>query len=867
MLTSISSYLFPQLSILHVALLFILGTILSCSDDQNQNLSVSESPIGIEWKLISNFEPGNQLSATLSLINNGSDRLPANGWTLYFNSIRIPDLDSFPGDVSVSHINGYFFKMEPTDQFVGLEPGEQLDIPYRAQYFAIKASDAPEGFYFVYDNGSIEKVPAVSVRPFEEDEQVNRTPGDQTPVPTPEQTFAKNERLSHLENNALSPITPTPVTYLKNDGEFRFSDVVRMYADPAFGKEALNLGGSLMKEFGLDIEMTGSDEEGSDIYIRKAALESKSPEAYELDITSDGITVSAETSSGIFYGIQTLRSLLLNRVSEALVLDAASITDEPAFPYRGMHLDVARNFQSKESVLRLLDIMAFYKLNKFHFHLTDDEGWRLAIDALPELTEVGGRRGHTETEENFMIPMYGSGPDPSPGASMGSGWFSRKDYIDILKYAAERHIEVIPEIDVPGHARAAILAMEARARRFLAEGDSIAAEEFRLEEPEDKSSYRSVQNYTDNVINVCQESTYRFMNLVIDELNAMHEDANVPMQMMHIGGDEVPHGAWEKSPACKQTMEELDLKSARHLQGYFFSRISETLSKYNITMGGWEEVAFRETEDAQTIKPSFQDSVVPYVWSNIWGGGTEDRAYRLANSGYKVVMSHASNFYFDLAYNKHWQEPGFYWAAMMTTEEPFSFMPFNIFGMAATTNYGTRLPDDYFDDKVRLNPAAKENILGLQGQLWTETVNEPGRMEYMIFPRLLGLAERAWSGEPAWSSETDPSAREDIRVMAWNEFANRMAAIEIPKLDQIYPELNYRIPVPGAIIRDNMLHANISLPGFVLRYELDGSEPTAESPEYTGPVTIAFDHQPRIAAFNTSGRSGRSVQPVRRTNL
>jgi len=855
--------IYPQTTLLLSLLLFLSVALLSCSESNDSELIITESPIGIEWELTSNFEPGNQLSATITLINSGADPLPENGWALYFNSIRIPDLDSFPGEFSVSHINGYFFKMEPTDQFAGLAPGERLEIPYRARYFAIKKTDVPEGFYFVFDNGSIENVPSVNILPFEGAERVNRSPGDNTPIPTPEQAFEINERLSILKKDGLSPITPTPAAYIHNDGEFRFSDVVRIYADPEFGIEAFNLGGTLMKEFGLDIEMTGSDEEESDIHIRKATFELNSPEAYQLVITPDGVTLSAETSSGVFYGVQTLRSLLLNRSSDLLVINAASITDAPAFPYRGMHLDVARNFQSKKSVLQLLDIMAFYKLNKFHFHLTDDEGWRIAIDPLPELTEVGGRRGHTETEENYMIPVYGSGPDPSPAASMGSGWFSREDYIEILTYAAERHIEVIPEIDVPGHARAAILAMKARANRFLADGDSAAAEEYRLDEPEDESSYRSVQNYTDNVINVCRESTYRFMNLVIDELHAMHEEAEVPLQMMHIGGDEVPHGAWEASPACMLKMEELGLESARQLQGYFFSRIAEKLSDYNVTMGGWEEVAFSDRNGSLEINPAFRNSVVPYVWSNIWGGGTEDRTYRLANAGYDVVMSHASNFYFDMAYNKNWQEPGFYWAAMLTTEEPFSFMPYNLFGSAATTNYGNQLSADYFEDKVRLNPEAKENILGLQGQLWTETVNVPGRMEYMIFPRLLGLAERAWAGEPAWSEQLDPSDREAQRLSAWNEFANRIAKVELPKLDVIYPGLNYRIPVPGAIIRDNTLYANISLPGLVLRYDLSGSEPTAESPLYTNPVTLSSDQEPRIAAFNSIGRSGRSVQPER----
>jgi hexosaminidase len=855
---------YPQTTLLVAKLLFLSVALSSCSRPNDSEYPITESPIDIEWELTSNFKPDNQLSATITLINEGADPLPANGWALYFNSLRIPNLDSFPDEFSVSHINGYFFKLEPTEQFTGLAFGERFEIPYRARYFAIKKTDVPEGFYFVFDDGSIENVPSVTILPFEGTERVNRSPGDNTPIPTPKQAYEINERLSLLNRTELSPMTPTPASSVARSGQFTFPDQPVIGYSTGLEREAEFLSGTLSEQFDLEPTLQNLQTDSDpDIRIELSDNSPDTPEGYRLDITPDQIRISASTATGAFYGVQTLRSLVMSLSSEQLQIDAVSMADAPAFPYRGMHLDVARNFQSKESVLQLLDIMAFYKLNKFHFHLTDDEGWRIAIDPLPELTEVGGRRGHTETEENYMIPVYGSGPDPAPEASMGSGWFSRDDYIDILTYAAERHIEVIPEIDVPGHARAAILAMKARANRFLADSDSAAAEQFRLDEPEDESTYRSIQNYTDNVINVCRESTYRFMNLVIDELHAMHKEAKVPLQMMHIGGDEVPHGAWEASPACKQKMEELDLKSTRQLQGYFFSRIAEKLNDHNITMGGWEEVAFSETDGSTLINPAFQDSVVPYVWSNVWGGGTEDRTYRLANAGYDVVMAHASNFYFDMAYNKHWEEPGFYWAAMLSTEEPFSFMPYNLFGSAATTNYGNQLPDDYFDDKVRLNPEAIENILGLQGQLWTETVNVPGRMEYMIFPRLLGLAERAWVGEPAWSGQRDPSGREEQRLAAWNEFANRIATVELPKLDAIYPGLGYRIPAPGAIIRNNRLYANISLPGLILRYELDGNEPTSESPQYTSPVTLSSDQEPRVAAFNSAGRSGRSVQPER----
>lgn len=836
---------------------------LGSNKEVEPDLQIGPSPVEIEWKLISNFEPDNKLRAVLTLINNGDEAIPAEGWSLYFNSLRILDIDSFPEQFRVSHINGYFFKMEPTEQFEPIAPGEHRDIEYLASFFAIKKSDAPEGFYFVFDDESIETVESVKVHAFETPEQTNRSPNDIFPVPTPEYTFNKNERLKTLDRSEISHITPTPAERTPAEGYFQFSNDIRVYYDQDFESEAQFLADILRDEHDKEVELTHNQESDlqPDIFLMQSGEAGISSEAYQLDVTSGSIKISSSEAPGAFYGVQSLRALIDSRDKDMDSINVVSIADEPAFPYRGMHLDVARNFQSVASVKRLLDIMAQYKLNKFHFHLTDDEGWRIAIDQLPELTEIGGRRGHTESEDYYMIPVYGSGPDPAPAASMGSGWYSRVEYIDILKYAAKRHIEVIPEIDVPGHARAAIIAMERRAKNFDQEGDTISAEKYRLHDPKDQSTYRSVQNYTDNVINVCRESTYRFIDLLIDELVDMHQEAGAPLHMIHMGGDEVPHGAWEKSPLCNTLMQEMDIENVRHLQGYFFGRLSDKLEDRGLKMGGWEEIALREDDDgASEINPDFINTTTPYVWSNIWGGGTEDRAYQLANEGYGVVMSHASNFYFDLAYNKHWQEPGFYWAAMLTTEAPFSFIPFNLLYNASENNYGQPLADNHIDEMVRLNENARKNILGLQGQLWTETVNEEGRMEYMALPRLLGLAERAWAGEPEWSKAQDAEAMEKERLAAWNEFANRLGSLELPRLDQYYDNIQYRIPTPGAIIRDDILHANISLPGFIIRYETDGSEPTMNSPLYTGPVDLNGINRVKLAAFSTTERSGRVVE-------
>ena len=212
--------------------------------------------------------------------------------------------------------------------------------------------------------------------------------------------------------------------------------------------------------------------------------------------------------------------------------------DAPRFGYRGLMLDVARNFQPKAAVLRVLDLMARYKLNAFHFHLTDDEGWRLEIPSLPELTSVGARRGHTLDSSRFLPPAYGSGPDVDQ--PFGSGFYSRADYVEILRYAAARHIEVIPELEMPGHARAAIKAMEARFRTLQATGDAEGASRFLLSDPEDRSIYTSAQGYHDNVMNPALPSTYAFIERVVQDLVALHREAGVPLRNLHVGGDEVP---------------------------------------------------------------------------------------------------------------------------------------------------------------------------------------------------------------------------------------------------------------------------------------------------------------------------------------
>jgi hexosaminidase len=853
--------------------------------------------IAIEWEVLTNFvDDGGRFRSQLTLTNRGEVALPASGWTLYFNFLRPIDPASTPPAIAIERVNGDFFRMTPQSGFAPIRPGERRAIEFASPASAIKTVDAPSGYYFVFDDaqgqpGPPAVVPDASVASFTRPWQTDRGPTDAVPVPTAESRFRQHQALRTLPDSAVSRVTPTPhvlvmhrkIRARSTPFSLRADDVIAYEAGLAheaqFLADALAplLGARPRTEEGAaseapitlrrDLVTVGQRRERADGGVEYLTVAPDS-EAYEMSVDAAGIEIVGVDAAGVFYGIQSLRMLLpLEAYQEeqaSIDVPAVTMSDAPRFPYRGLHLDVSRNFQTKDAVKRLLDVMALYKLNTFHFHLTDDEGWRLAIDGLPELTEIGGRRGHTTNEREHLVPSYGSGPDPAPSASHGSGWYTRADFIEILQYAHERHIEVIPEVDVPGHARAAIVAMKERHRRLMAEGRPEAANRYRLHDPDDRSAYRSVQGWDDNVINVCQPSTYRFLETVVDDIRAMYDEAEVPLTTVHVGGDEVPSGAWAQSPTCQQFIAASDrVEGVDELFDYFLERMSTMLSERGLTTGGWEEVALTERhQDGSTTavpKPTLvDDNVRPYVWANIWGSGTEDHAYQLANAGYEVVMSHASNLYLDMAYNKHPQEGGFYWANFIDNAGPFDFVPLDLYKSAHEDQMGHPIDSEAaFADATRLTETGRRNILGLQGQLWGETLQGADRMEYMAVPRLISLAERAWARQPDWATVEDAVERDRQRQRAWAEFANRLGQQELPRLTGIDPAWTYRLPVPGAVIEDGQLRANTALPGLTVRYTTDGSAPTAQSTPYAGPVSVRGAEVVKLRTFDAQGRGSR----------
>ena len=394
---------------------------------------------------------------------------------------------------------------------------------------------------------------------------------------------------------------------------------------------------------------------------------------YRITIGEEGEPkVEADDEDGAFYAQTTLAKL-------PKPLQPMTIEDWPDLPYRGFMLDVVRDFRTVDEVLEILDLMASWKLNTLHFHIADDESWCLEIKDLPELTEYGAH--HALPDWNLQ---ESAALKPSANGRIGnSTFYTAEEYKRILRYAWERRIRVIPEFDTPGHSRASIKAMQAYERRT---GDSS----FRLQDPADTSHYWSAQDFTDNVLSVYLPSVYKFYGIVFDEVIRLHQEAGVPLPAIHIGGDEVPDGAW--------------LGRDRHeMKEIFTNGMLDLAEARNIRLAGWEDIA-------RGLKPETEERLKRSLYFlNVWNtDGIE---------GFPVVLSPAAYTYLDLAYNNSPDEIGLSWAGYLDERKAFDLQP---------KNY-------------------KGDIIGVQAQLWSSQLRSFDDATYQMLPKALSVAERAWN--------------------------------------------------------------------------------------------------------------------------
>ncbi len=829
------------------------------------------SQLEVKWEVITNLYQGkNQVLAAFTICNHSEMTLGNKGWEMFFSQLPpTPLIEDSVRVARVIHINGDWFKMVPSENFK-LLPGDSIRVAYCGTGFNIKKTDAALGIYFVFYDGKGKEVGIVpvgkqTIAPFNRPEQLKRTENDETIVPTAESRYNDNLSLSLLPDNQQQCIVPTPISIKAGHDKFSIDNTWPVFYGEGLEMEAGYLGKKLKDLTGTYFQLIkGNPGKFPAFNLQSGSSNLNKTESY--DLTSDskkGVSVRGYDAAGVFYGIQSfLASLPVEQYkTHDKLINAVSlkITDGPRFPYRGLHFDMSRNFQSRETILKMLDIMAFYKLNHFLFYFMEDEGWRVEIPGLPELTEIGSRRKHGKISDPSLHPSYGSGPYANEKEGYGSGYFTMDEFVEMLKYARERHITVIPVINYPAHVRSAIKSMEYRYQKLMKEGKEAEANEFRLIDPDDTSRYISAQGYHDNVVCVGRESVFHFYDTAVKGIKQLYERAGVPMEIFHTGGDEVAIGAWNGSPMVKKLLaQHPEIRpDEKSLQAYCFRRISVILKNNGVKdIGGWEEAALlsdslgRPTPNMEFVGKG----LLPYLWNNL--EGAEDLGYKLANAGYKVVLCDVSNFYLDFPYDKDPEEPGNYWAGFLDTKAPYAFAPFDLFKTTTKTSMGRIIDTDKeYVNKVRLKAEAKQNILGVQAQIWSETIKGPEMLEYYYLPRLISFSETAWSPERKWETIENKPAREKQLTSDWNRLANSLANKELQRLSLMNGGYNYRVPLPGAIVKEGILYANVQFPGLEIRYTTDGSEPTLGSQLYTNPVKV--NGPVKLKSFVKDGKSSR----------
>jgi hexosaminidase len=453
--------------------------------------------------------------------------------------------------------------------------------------------------------------------------------------------------------------------------------------------------------FPVEAIVRPSTEAGMPVHVvEKADL---GAEAYEIAFADNSATVSATTRQGMFYGLVTLGHILRGAKQHPATFSfptQGTIADEPGFAFRGGHLDVARQFYTAAEVSRLIRLMAWNKMNKFHWHLTEDEAWRLEIDAYPQLTEIAAWRGHGKA----LPPLLGSGPQPT------GGYYSKKTVREIVALADDLAMDVIPEIDMPGHFYAALQALP------------------ELRDPNEKGEYQSVQGFPNNSLNPAHEPVYRFVETIVDEVLELF-----PAGVFHLGADEVPLAAWSGSPLALDMIEQMAGPAMRKkheaqfnqlgnahgadeiegsptaiIQAEFIKRVHKYIAGKGAITGGWEEAAHGDAVA--------KDKSYVIGWRNV-----EINA-ELAERGYDIVVSPGQRYYLDMANGVSWAEPGAGWAGWSGPQETYEF-----------------------EAREGFSEEGLKHLIGVQSCIWSESMTDRAIFDRLVFPRISAIAEAGWT--------------------------------------------------------------------------------------------------------------------------
>lgn len=423
---------------------------------------------------------------------------------------------------------------------------------------------------------------------------------------------------------------------------------------------------------------------------------------YLMKVDANSISIIGNDEQGVFYGIQTLIQLLPAEKSNSLKIQQCNIVDSPRFAYRGLHLDCGRHFFSVDFIKQYIDFIAMHKMNTFHWHLTEDQGWRIEIKKYPKLTQIGGCRNGT---------IIGHHPGTGNDDTKYCGYYTQAQIKDIVKYAADRYITIIPEIEMPGHASASIAAYP-QLSCFPDSSTKIAKGVKWSGDSTGKQVQQSWGVYPD--VFAPTDYTFKFLENVLDEVMELF-----PSKYIHIGGDECPKIYWKESAFCQQLIKDSGLKDEEGLQSYFIRKIERYLNSKGRSIIGWDEI--------------LEGGIAPNATIMSWRG--EQGGIEAAKQHHKVIMTPGGYVYFDHAQNKH--EDSLTIGGYLPVETVYNYEP---------------LPKELSADEQKY-------IIGAQANVWTEYMSNPAKVEYMLFPRLEALSEVLWT----------PKENKN-----WDDFKNRL---------------------------------------------------------------------------------------------
>ncbi len=492
-------------------------------------------------------------------------------------------------------------------------------------------------------------------------------------------------------------IIPQPLSVTEKTGNFTINSSTKLVVkDKKDNATASFLNTYLLEHYGFKLMQVTTDAAKSITISSGQQGEGLKASGYQLQSGMEGVHIKGNSAVGSFYGMQTLIQLLPTEKSSALIIPALLVEDQPRFAYRGAMLDVGRHFFPISFVKKYIDYLALHKINYFHWHLTEDQGWRIEIKKYPNLTKVGSRRNGT------LIERY---PGKGNDNTMDEGFYTQEQIKEIVKYATERFITVIPEIEMPGHSGAAIAAYPLLSC-FPEKNTDIPANMISEKSKLELASGRVklVQEtwgvHTD--VFAPTEYTFKFLEDVLDEVIALF-----PSKYIHIGGDECPKDAWKKSEFCQQLIKDKGLKDEHGLQSYFIQRMEQYINKKGRTLIGWDEI----------LEGGLAPNAIVMSWRGEAGG------IAAAKENHKVIMTPGSHVYLDNAQTKNRDSVTI--GGFLPIEKVYSYEP---------------VPKE-------LNEQQSAFVLGAQGNLWTEYVANPSKAEYQLFPRLSALSEVLWSSK------------------------------------------------------------------------------------------------------------------------